>query len=454
MKPKVFVSLLIVLVFISISQLFSGDIQFLWSKSLDSGVVYDLEFMPDNNYFIMGTTYSTQIRETATGNIIKSYPFYLGQIEFTPDSTKMITQHEYNIQLRNISDLSIIKQYTLPWGTDTTDLNYELSSIGWDHLVVDPVRPLIYAVRHRAGYVSSNKYVDIRRIMIYNYETMQEVGELTLPDDINSHIKYIAISNDGKYLASINEAESHIMVWDLNTRQKIRNFKLCEGDPNATWGEPGQIQFSSLNSDNIYFAGKFRQSKDYVGYAGQFSYSILENKIIDGTFGFGELRTWSQSFTLFDDEERSLTPSWDLMILNLKTKLIEQQILYDTISIGDVAVGRMKYSQSTGYFIGGGSNLFSCIKNKVITNILTHEFDYIIYPNPTTSDITIERNCSELLQSYSISDIHGNMLSSQNNISPGYEAITISMSKYPANIYFIRYTCGSTVSVYKVIKQG
>ena len=76
MKPKVFVSLLIVLVFISISQLFSGDIQFLWSKSLDSGVVYDLEFMPDNNYFIMGTTYSTQIRETATGNIIKSYPFY------------------------------------------------------------------------------------------------------------------------------------------------------------------------------------------------------------------------------------------------------------------------------------------------------------------------------------------------------------------------------------------
>ena len=53
MKPKVFVSLLIVLVFISISQLFSGDIQFLWSKSLDSGVVYDLEFMPDNNYFIV-----------------------------------------------------------------------------------------------------------------------------------------------------------------------------------------------------------------------------------------------------------------------------------------------------------------------------------------------------------------------------------------------------------------
>jgi WD40 repeat protein len=441
----------------SSSNLFSGEIQFLWSKSLGSGSIYDMEFMPDNDFFIMSTNSGVQIRRTETGELINALPFFAANLEFTPDSTKLITTNGNDklIQMRNMIDYNLIKEYTIPNGIDTTDLIYEVSSIVFKQIVVDPVRPILYALRERRGYISGGKYVNITRIMIYNYETMQEVGELTLSGDINRHIKYIAISKDGKYLASINEGESHIMVWDLNTRQKIRNSKLCEGNPNATWGNPDQIQFSENNTENIYFSGIFPQTAGNEVYQGIFIYNLGNNNIIDSTFGVGTKRVGYGPFGIFDNEMRALkTAGTKILILNLQTHLWEQQINKDTITGGKIFWGYNKYSPINRYFIGGGKNNFSCMRNNLGTDVIPLHEEKIIYPNPTTSIISVDRNCEVLLQSYTINDISGQLPFQETNIPPGNDPITINFSQYPTGIYFIRYKCGSKVSVYKVIKQG
>jgi WD40 repeat protein len=425
-----------VLLFAS-SRTFSGELQFLWSNYLDSGVVFDMEFMPDNNYFIMGTYYCTQIRETATGNVVQTYPFYLSHIEFTPDSTKMITQHEYNIQLRNINDLSVIKQYTLPWGTDTTDLNYELSSIGWDNIIVDPIRPLCYGLRVRSGIISNNGRVNINRVMIYNYETMTEVGELTVPDDIKLGIKIIAISKDGKYLAAITEGSSYIKVWDLNTRQKIRDF-LVGYDNTATGAEPSQITFSQVNTENLFFSGTFPSK--ISGYNGILNYNIAQNKIIDSTFAVGPLRVGQVPFCYFENEDRIITTRPNkILIINNVTKLWEFLIDKDTISGGQIFWGYNRYSNSLKYFIGFSQYAFSCIKNNLGTSVTTLQTKGTIYPNPATLEVSIKTD-DTLIKGISIFNCKGVEVSTPSVLrtdTPQEGNLKIDVSYLPNGEYFI-----------------
>jgi hypothetical protein len=383
---------------------YTGELQFLWSNYLDSGVVYDMEFMPDNNQFIMGTTFDVQIRNTATGEQLQVYPFFARDIEFTPDSTKIITNGGGKIELRNLSDMALLKQYNLPIGTDTTDLNYENSVITYTKLISDPIRPLCYALRERGGYISGGKRINIQKIIIYNYETMEEVGKLTSPAEETSYYKDIAISKDGKYLAAITEGSSYIKVWDLNTRQKIRDF-LVGYDNTATGAEPAQLTFSQINTENLFFSGTFPSK--ISGYNGILNYNIAQNKIIDSTFAVGPLRVGSGPFCLFDDEERCITTKVNkILILNFLTKIWEQQIDRDTISGGQIFWGYNRYSKLLKYFIGFGTNVFSCMKNNLGTSTFILITKSTIYPNPTTGEVNIDTE-DTLIKGIKIYDANG-----------------------------------------------
>jgi hypothetical protein len=389
MKKSLLLTLLLVVLLFTSSRSYSGELQFLWSMSLESGGVIDMEFMPDHNQFIMGTTYYTQIRETATGNVVQTYPIYARNIEFSPDSLKLITSGGRKIQVRNLSDMLLLKEYNLPDGTDTTDLNYENSVITFSKLIVDPIRPLCYTLRERGGYISLGKRINIQKIIIYNYETMEEVGKLTSPAEDTLWYKDIAISKDGRYLAAITEGSSYIKVWDLNTREKIRDFKVCDKFGTNS-GQPSQITFSQINTDNIYFSGSFPQSKN-TWYHGIMIYNIAQNKIIDSTFAVGDYMGFGPEFCLFDNEERIITYHFrKIFILNNITKQNEQQIDIDTISIGQGFWGYERYSRTLKYFIGYGTNVFSCIKNNLGTSVPIPQIKGTIYPNPATGEVSIE----------------------------------------------------------------
>ena len=177
--------------------------------------------------------------------------------------------------------------------------------------------------------------------------------------------------------------------------------------------------------------------------------------IIDSSFSVNPNYVFGGSFVLLDEEERAIRPDLKIFIFNFKTHQIEQQIRQDTISIGPISWGKkLLFSPLNRNIIGYSMNRFCGAKNNLETGISVPEYNYVIYPNPTTSIITLDRNCEVPLQSYTINDISGQLLSQEANIPPGNDPITINFSQYTPGIYFIRYKCGSTISVYKVIKQG
>jgi WD40 repeat protein len=441
----------------------AGELTFGWNLINSTGAIYDMEFMPDNNYFVFADYKSLQVRSTETGELVHNYTlpelFAAHDIEFTPDNTRMILAYGDNLELRNVSDMSIIKNYKIPDGTDTAGYDISESNLRFYEIVVDPIRPYVYAIRNRSGTLSGGKYFVIRRIVIINYETMEDVGILSLNEEDNTLFEKIAISKDGKYLAVNNQGLSRIWVWSLETQKKIREYPLYPNGATSKeiWGEPTCTKFSELNTDLVYFSGSFPQSKDYVGHSGIFQYNIHENRIIDSTFGVGIMKAGYSYFTIFDLEKRVINLNGNkINIMNLFQKIIEKSILQDTINNGVRSWSKkIIYSDFNKMFIGFSQKSFSSAKNNIETAIYDEiKFDSIIYPNPSSGIVSLQTNCQNSEQFYNILDINGTMLIPDTRISFQMGMTAINISNLPNGTYFLRYYCGSTVTTYKVVKEG
>ncbi len=452
MAKKLNFTLVMIITIIFSLCLHAGELTFGWNKINESGNIRDMEFMPDNDYFILSTVKDIQIRRTETGELVSTYPIPAVQLEFTPDSTKLISIYGDRLEIRNLNDMSLIRQHIIPTGTDTEGLDIVESGIRFNELVVDPVRPYIYVIRQRSGTLNGNIYLDIRKIVIYNYETMEEVGIMPNSNGDNLWLQRIAISKDGKYLAVNNGGASYLRVWDLGTRQEIRSYKLCDYIPGSgDDGQPSCTKFSEINSDIIYFSGKFPKKG-----SGIFIYNISENKIIDSTFAIAPNYVMQGYFTLLDNEERAIKlKNWDIYILNFKNKTIEQKIKQDTIAIGPANWGdKILYSIQKGYIIGFSAQYYtfgSYVNSTSIEDPI--HYDSIIYPNPSSGVIIIESNCQNPVQTYEVLDITGSVLIPVSRISTQTGIIQIDISYLPAGTYFLRYYCGSSLTTYKVIKE-
>jgi WD40 repeat protein len=434
----------------------AGELTFGWNLVNESGYIWDMEFMPDNNYFILCTSTDIQIRNTETGTLVNSYPIGAGIIEFTPDSTKLIMTPVENdvsvpkIQLRNLSDMSLIRELEIPPGTDTAGYDIKSSGIYFQEIVVDPVRPYIYALRSREGKLTNGKSFHSRKIVIYNYETMEEVETLFVNESVDFVIEKMVISKDGSYLAINSHLESELKVWDLYTRQEIRSYKLCEKS-----GVPTCTKFSELNTDLIYFSGEFPQVNTI--YNGLFTYSIQENKIIDTTFGTGNNRILSGYFTFFDNEKRAIKIyNRTILVLNLINKTVEQRIDQDTIASGPKAwYHKLLYSQVNKALIGFSSEFFSYGRNDLGT--ITSDpinFDSIIYPNPSNGIVSLINSCQNPVQFYEVLSVNGLILIPNTVITTQQGLISIDISELPSGTYFLRFHCNSSVTTYKIIKEN
>jgi WD40 repeat protein len=180
-KFEISIIFLTLLLLINTVKLSSQTLAFKWNLTNQSGEIYDMQFMPDNNYFILCTDTDFQIRNTETGELVQTYPFGGSTFEFTPDSSKIILippeagGEDKKLQLRNINDMSLIREYIIP--PDSNDFN-----LSFRELKVDPVRPFVYVIYRKTKRMGIY-YYHTSKVQIYNYETMEFLGNLTTEDD-------------------------------------------------------------------------------------------------------------------------------------------------------------------------------------------------------------------------------------------------------------------------------
>ncbi len=457
MVKKLNLTLVIIIMLLFSANLHAGELTFGWNKINESGNIRDMEFMPDNDYFIMSTVTDIQIRRTETGELVNTYSIPAVQLEFTPDSTRLISIYGNRIEIRNLSDMSLIRQHIIPEGTDTAGYDIYESSIRLNEMVVDPILPFVYVIRVRSGTLENTKSFSISRIVIYNYETMQEVGVLSIGEEDNSHFEKIAISKDGKYLAVNNQGYARLRVWSLDTRQKVSDYRLyADGNSSDIWCEPSCTKFSEINSDIIYFSGKFPKSKNEERIFGMVTYSITESRIIDSTFGEGLNRIYDGYFSLFDNEERFLIAYYGFISVgNIIEKKKEFLINIDSVDYTKRWDSKTIYSYIKKSFIGYNLKSYSSGKYNS-NNAIREHYDYgtIIYPNPNTGIVSLQTHCQNPVQSYEISDIHGLIVIPLAMVNTDVDLVAIDISALPSGTYFLRFSCGSTVTAYKVIKEN
>ena len=437
----------------------AGELKFGWNLANEAGGIQDMKFMPNQDQFILTTTGNEmQIRKTADGELIQKYPGIEGFFEFTPDSNRIVVASwaqtkGAKIELRKLNDMSLIIRDSIELKADTLDPVYNTKlNLYFLDMKLDPIRPYAYLILQKTNNIAFPN-VDTTRIIVYNYETMKQIADLTPEVTETIYFNLLAVSKDGKYLAAMNQGKTYLKVWDLEKMELKRDFCLYDKNLQFDYScTPRDLKFSELNTDNIYLCGDFPRLIEDNNLLGFSIYNILENKIIDSTFSSKPKQVYSfGQFAFFDKEERIIIPnSMFVNIINLKSKEIEA-----TYNISfELPFSNIKYSKKNNLFLGFYSQYFgmasynngSLIKEEILEN-------KIIYPNPTTNIINIELNCFELNRFYEVYTYNG-IIITKSEIESNNSIFQIDLSNYPSATYYLKVTCGSDSQTYKVIKEN
>ncbi len=420
----------------------AGEMKFLWSETLDSGYVTDIEFMPDNDYFAIARYNALDVRKSETGELIHSIDVNLSDIEFTSDSSKMITRRNYILEFRDLNTLEVIQDKVMP----NEEGEYIIS---YGQMEVDPVRPLLY-LRVELSRYEEDQYISKSKIVIYNSETLEYVGELTDETHFDLLIEKIDISTDGKYFAAINSDDSRLMVWDLDTREQIVDH-LMAPYYSTEWGEPRDLKFSKINTEKIYITGSFKHSINDKDHMGLSVYSISQKQIIDERFSQQGNQFGPAMLSFLNNENHILaTVSAITRILDMHNGVF----LYETIQSKNFNWGYNRYSKKKDIIIGHGYDSFSAGFYDFDSSVEDSNEDDVIYPNPTTNEVNIPFICASPEYTISVYDINGNNLTSQIHWQYTGELYSIDLSGVSAGVYVVRINCGGSSSDYRVVKES
>ncbi|MER3329223.1 MAG: T9SS type A sorting domain-containing protein, partial [Candidatus Kapaibacterium sp.] len=345
----------------------------------------------------LGEKGDIQIRDTKTGELVSTYPINTlsnyNQIEITPDSNRCIITTGGNktigatIELRNLSDYSLLSKDTLILDGDKDPLGNPFIYLFRD-MIVDPVRPLVYVMIEKTNFNVLDEFNDKFYLKVYNYESMELVKDLTPIGHENENLKCFDVSDDGRYLAALNEGKAYLKVWDLETYELIKNKQLYDSklsNPNDYWCEAQDIELSSIDNDLIYYSGKFPKINQSSYSGGIFEYYLSNNNIkkieMDKDYAGGR-------FILFDNETRILNYNGvELDFLNL----LEQTREFNAVGTLEYPLGmKTIYSIVNKIFIGYSRQFIGSLKYDSRSNVETGLVEVInISPNPTTGSINI-----------------------------------------------------------------
>ncbi|MER3328934.1 MAG: hypothetical protein RIF34_05090, partial [Candidatus Kapaibacterium sp.] len=176
------------------------------------------------------------MRSTVTGELINSVPTSTSiesRIVITPDSTRFIHLDGGGAHIRRI-DEDFAKEGLLFVNSDS--IVYRFTDIA-----VDPIRPLVYVTIFGQKGAHPN-IITKSKVSIYNYETREFIKDLTEFGDFKYSV--IEVSEDGKYLATLNDGKAYLKVWDLATMELIVDEKLY-ADIQDYWCNASDIKFSN-----------------------------------------------------------------------------------------------------------------------------------------------------------------------------------------------------------------
>jgi WD40 repeat protein len=396
--------------------------------------IYDMEFMPDHNTFLVTTDFELQIRSTETGEILEIYPFGSQELEFTPDSTRLVTYNIDSIFIRNINDFSIVNYYSIP-----------LSEEGWRYNIqamqVDPIRPYIYFIRGICIEQGGDPRICYKRVLMLNYETMELEEDITPEGFEKRYCKKLAISRDGKYLAGVTESNSKIVIWDLDTRKVIQELQICPFDlPWDDHGNPTCVKFSQLDNDKIYISGIFPKGVNIPVFSGIYIYSVKSNSIIDSTFNIVK-----GYFDFFDNEERIIhSNGFSLFIINLEQKSVEYKgDLFDIVT-------PIIYSKVKDVCVGTDSRHISKISYERNSNINNqNDTTQKVYPNPTKSKVYINLE-DKFEYTWQLFNFEGKLLIESKELNQK----EIDLSNFPNGVYLLHLKYGDKEETIKIVKEG
>ena len=439
----IFITLLMLL---TIAKTKSAEIIPVWHTESGAGDIQDMELLKGGNQFIalagQGPEAQIQIRNTEDGELVRFYttPISTGsKLQITPDSTRVLMINGSFGQLRMLDE-----QFTT---LKTFNIESDSIKIIFNALAIDPVRPLVYLSAYGGQYING-KYQSASKILAYNYETGEHFKDLTEFGEYEYTV--INVSNDGKYFASINEGEAYLKVWDLETMELIRDVQLYDDKlpNNEWWCDSKDIQFSKLNSDVVYYSGRYPSNEQDKFYNGIMTYNIMEDK---------SSNTWLNyfiggKFILFDGENKLMNcNSTYVDIFDLNSQSLNTRI---SLSIDVPIQERAIYSSEKQIFIGNAKHLIGAIKYDSESNIETEfEKEIIISPNPTNNFVNIELNCIEQLINYQINDVNGLMIY-QSSVLNNTGNLLVDFTSYPVGVYFVSIECNNLLKTYKIVKEG
>jgi hypothetical protein len=439
--------IILLLILILSAEAQAGDIIYGWYKVNETGDIVDMSFLPGGDRFLaLDENGEFQIRKTETGEVINSIDNInqasFGNFEITPDSNRVIVANtgDGTIATYGLNGISLIKGKFISYDTISTWVT---------NMAVDPVRPYVYVTVYGRKGPSSN-LIQRGQVSVYNYETMELVKHLTDFDSFN--YPCIAVSADGKYLSTSFIGPARLMVWDLETFELIRNFKMYDGNGMGDDFRcvPMDIEFSKNNPNNIFISGGFPKMNSEKSSRGLLMYGIEEDNILN--YAFKDI--YSSLFVFIDDEERVINVSIYGQILyavNLYINIVEYSKIIDEekYSFGDNLI----YSKETDAFIGSTSQRMTMIRYDRETSIQEEpKPETIIYPNPTNSLVNIGLDCTAGNAEYQISDINAEVIKTGNAVIRSGK-LSLDISHLPAGVYFLRVKCNGRISHHKLLKS-
>ncbi|MEZ4724373.1 MAG: T9SS type A sorting domain-containing protein [Candidatus Kapaibacterium sp.] len=420
----------------------SAEIIPVWDKTATNGKIFDIEFMPSGEEFILSSsTGEIQIRSSLDGELIREHIdttnlFMNGYFEFTPDSNRIVIARSGLLQIVDLETFERLNYFA--FGKDSVIK-------GFGDVVLDPIRPYAYVTTY-GWNKNTNNYAPRGKVIAYNYETGEHIRDLTPYGEYE--YTAIEVSHDGKYLATLNDNKAYLKIWDLETMEQIINEPLFD-ENSDDWCEAQDIYFSKINPDLIYYSGLFTKKvhpKDI------YPPSIYTFKIQSKT---KELLLPNEIYGGFDmiffDFESKILSSGGLAVsvLDLKTKKLE----FYGVPPENVYSNNIVYNEREKYFLGIGYKGISKFIYDSQSNVeANYEDEIVISPNPTGSFVNINLNCSEPQINYQINDISG-LLIFQSTIQNSAN-IQIDFTPYPSGVYFITFNCNQVPKSYKIIKEG
>ncbi|MFN3194350.1 MAG: T9SS type A sorting domain-containing protein [Chlorobiota bacterium] len=406
-----------------------------------------------------------EIRSIADGTLKGTYEMPVEGIDIhyaqlTPDSLRVLiayggrSDYQTSFELIDLEKYTSIKTFEIPLEGDTITEYWNKYVNRFVDIEIDPIRPYVYFILKKALPVQSvDEEKEYYTIKVYNYETGEEIRELDSYK--NDDLKFIDISHNGKYLASLNEREAQINIWDLETFSPIKSYRLFRNNPDKAWKTiVSDLRFSELKSDIIYFSGRFSKiGNPYEFENGVFEYSIERgdhiNLLPSNTY-VGRL--------IFAENEKLLFLNSGFTYLffdfpNKNREYFSQP--NNENSISSYAIYSLKYK----FFIGGSGRGavekgIRSMRYLTETNIENQDQnDNNVYPNPTTDNVTIETICNNSEVKLEIIDINGSVIK-QDLMPISNGNISISLLGLPIGTYFLKVGCGNKTYTYNVVKEG